>query len=337
MASEYMYATLPPSMQQNRWWVSRYWEILMSKHKMVSVLTKAAGYRPDMITNESSDRLLRTEIFDVLQLMTTVTMALFLLALFYDLQSPVDDGYCGTLTDETSCLAKRTILDPNVHICIWNQPVIDDENAMVAIVTLSSSVTGEVLARNTVDSDEYDESQDCKLNTNTVSSRAFVVVFLLTSLFSMFVNSGLDILFEILLAHPPPKLNLSSVETEKVIHSAKMTVGRRSSFHSIVPCEEEDVDVDVKHHSESSFVSRRILVSESIAAARYVWMNSMDVSESGSNMMHHMRTADADVGADLKQSVGAGVAFVQFLVYDMLGQSSSSSELKRLFERAMKQ
>jgi hypothetical protein len=129
----------------------------------------------------------------------------------------VDDGYCGTLMDETSCLAKRTKLDPNVHKCIWNKPVTHDEDAMVAMVTLSSSMTGIVLARNTVDTDESDESQYCELNTNTVSPRAFVVVFLLTSFFSMFINSGLDTQFEILLAHPPPKLELSSVETEKII------------------------------------------------------------------------------------------------------------------------
>jgi hypothetical protein len=40
MASEYMYASLPPSMQQNRLRVVRYWEILKSKHKMVSVLKR---------------------------------------------------------------------------------------------------------------------------------------------------------------------------------------------------------------------------------------------------------------------------------------------------------
>ena len=44
MASEYMYASLPPSMQRDRWWVLRYLEILKSKHKMVSVLITAAGY-----------------------------------------------------------------------------------------------------------------------------------------------------------------------------------------------------------------------------------------------------------------------------------------------------
>jgi hypothetical protein len=334
MAREYMYASLPPSMQRDRWWVFRYWEILMSKHKMMSVLTTAAGYRPNLIVNESLDRLLRTKIFDVLQMITTVTMVLFLLALFYDLQSPVDDGYCGTMTDEPSCMAKRTFLDPNVHKCVWNKPVTHDDDAIVAMVTLSSSVTGVVLARNMVAKDESDESQYCELNSNTVSSRAFVVVFLFTSLFSMFVNSGLDILFERLLAHPPPKLMLSSVETEKVIRSAKMTVRRRSSFHAIVPCEEEEVDV--RHNSESSFMSRRILVSENVAAARSVWMNSMDVCESGSNLMHDMRTA-SDVGTDLKQSVGAGVALVQFLVYDMLRQSGSSSELQKLFEREVKQ
>jgi hypothetical protein len=155
-------------MQQDRWWMFRYGEILKSKHKMVSVLTTAAGYRPNLIVNELLDRLLRTEIFDVLQMITTVTMALFLLALFYDLQSPMDDGYCGTMTDEMSCLAKRTFLDPNVHKCIWNKPVTHDDDELVAMVTLSSSVTGIVLARNTVDKDETDESQYCELNTNTV-------------------------------------------------------------------------------------------------------------------------------------------------------------------------
>jgi hypothetical protein len=184
--------------------------------------------------------------------MTTVTMALFLLALFYDLPSPVEDGYCGTLTDEMSCLTKRTVLDPNVHKCIWNKPVINDADAMIAMVTLSSSLTGVVLARDPVDADESVHLQYCELNTNTDSSRAFVVTFLLTSLFSMFINSGLDVLFDILLAYPPSKL----------------TVRRRSSFHATVPFEEE---VDVKHHTESSsFLSRRILVSESIAATRSV-------------------------------------------------------------------
>jgi hypothetical protein len=89
-------------------------DIEEDKHKIVSVLTTAAGYRPNII-----------------YVLTTVTMTLFLLALFYDLQSPVDDGYCGTLMDETSCLVKRTVLDPNVHKCIWNKPVINDADTMV--------------------------------------------------------------------------------------------------------------------------------------------------------------------------------------------------------------
>jgi hypothetical protein len=280
-----------------------------------------------MIVNESFDRLLRTEIFDVLQMVTTVTMALFLLALFYDLQSPVDDGYCGTFTDETSCLVKRTALDPNVHKCIWNKPVINDADAMIAMVTLSSSVTGVVLARNPVDADKSVHPQYCELNTNTVSSRAFVVTFLLTSLFSMFVNSGLDVLFDILLAYPPPKLT---------IHSSKLAVRHRSNFHAVVPFEEE---VDVKHHSESFFfLSRKILVSESVAAARSVWMNSVDVIENGGdmNMIHDMRSADDGTEVN-KQTVGVGVALVQFVVYDILGQSYSGSALQRLFEGTMKQ
>jgi hypothetical protein len=111
------------------------------------------------------------------------------------MQSPVDDGYCGTLMDETSWVTKRTILDPNVHKCIWNQPMIDDKDAMVALVTLSSSLTGVVLARNLIDTAESVHPHYCELNTNIVSSRAFVVTFLFASLFSMIVNSGLDVLF----------------------------------------------------------------------------------------------------------------------------------------------
>jgi hypothetical protein len=131
----------------------------------------------------------------------------------------------------------------------------------------------------------------------------------------MFIYSGLDVLFDILLAYPPSKLT---------IHSSNLTVHRRSSFHAIVSFEEEE-KVNVKHMESSSFLSRRILVAESIPAARSVWMNSMGVNGSGSNMIHDTRSAD--VGTELKQTVGMGVALVQFLVYDMLGQSNSSSEL----------
>jgi hypothetical protein len=285
-----------------------------------------------MIVNESLDRLLRTEIFDVWQVMTTVTMTLFLLALFYYLQSPVDDGYCGTLTDETSCLAERTVLDPYVHKCIWNNPVNGDDDAMVAMVTLSSSMTGVILARNTMNTDGSVKRQDCELNKHTASSRAFVVTFLFTSLFSMLVTPGLDILFEILLAHPPPKVKLSSVETVKAMHLSTLAVRRRSTFHTIVPfVEEEGKEVDVDH-IESSVLSRRILVSESMAAARSGWMNSFDGIESGSKMN------TTNVGTDFKQTEGPGVALVQYLIYDMLGQSnSSSSELQRLFERTVKE
>jgi hypothetical protein len=150
----------------------------------------------------------------------------------------------------------------------------------------------------------------------------------------MVVTSGLDILFEILLAHPPLKLKLSSVETEKAMHSSTLAVRRRSTFHAVVPFEEEDNEVDVDH-IESPFLSRRLLVSESIIAARSSWMNSIDVVGNGSNMMHNKSAAD--LGTNLKQTEGAGVALVQFLVYDMLGQSSSSSELQRLFERTVMQ
>lgn len=54
------------------------------------------------------------------QLLTVQTMLMFLLALFYDLQGPDDDGSCVNHLSEESCLVRKSILDKHQFYCQWN-------------------------------------------------------------------------------------------------------------------------------------------------------------------------------------------------------------------------
>lgn len=80
---------------------------------------------------------------DIVHVGTSLTVSCFVVALFYDLQSPVDDGFCGQLLKKSSCLARSSILDQAVKKCIWIDPPID---LVAAIVTQSSSVDGKFLS-----------------------------------------------------------------------------------------------------------------------------------------------------------------------------------------------
>lgn len=58
-------------------------------------------------------------ILTAFQLTTTQNMLMFLLALFYDLQGPTDDGSCEVLMTQSSCVAKKSFLDSSQSYCEW--------------------------------------------------------------------------------------------------------------------------------------------------------------------------------------------------------------------------
>ena len=54
-----------------------------------------------------------------IQLLTIQTMLMFLLAVFYDLQAPSDDGSCLQYYSKESCLSRKTYLDVSQTYCQW--------------------------------------------------------------------------------------------------------------------------------------------------------------------------------------------------------------------------
>ena len=68
---------------------------------------------------ETGDRADALRIIKVAQLLTIQTMLMFLLALFYELQSPSDDRSCQGWATRQTCLARKSALDASQSYCEW--------------------------------------------------------------------------------------------------------------------------------------------------------------------------------------------------------------------------
>jgi hypothetical protein len=55
----------------------------------------------------------------MLEILTNLTANMFLLALFYDIQWPSDDGACALITTETGCVARKSYFDSAENMCTW--------------------------------------------------------------------------------------------------------------------------------------------------------------------------------------------------------------------------
>lgn len=60
----------------------------------------------------------------VFSLLTNLNANFFLLALFYDVQFASDDGTCGLLNTESSCLSKMSMFNPGKTTCEWQASVV---------------------------------------------------------------------------------------------------------------------------------------------------------------------------------------------------------------------
>ncbi len=84
-----------------------------------------------------------------IQLLTIQTMLMFLLAVFYDLQGPDDDGTCVTYTTSDLCLARKSIFDKSQTYCSWSeandscayQPPVFSWMVIIYVGVLTSIVT----------------------------------------------------------------------------------------------------------------------------------------------------------------------------------------------------
>ena len=102
-------------------------------HSVVPTVFSNSGLlkriREELLTNHSYFRLfystnkISTEkkMLLCIQLLTMQTMLMFLLAVFYDLQGPSDDGTCVTFISSEACLARKSIFDRSQTYCSWSE------------------------------------------------------------------------------------------------------------------------------------------------------------------------------------------------------------------------
>jgi hypothetical protein len=96
-----------PSVFRAKAGLTRFWEEVSKSHRYLLLFTASGedGDKKRMLTG--------------LHLLTIQSMLMFILAVFYDLQYPQDDGECSTYESEKLCLKPQSVLDSSNHLCRW--------------------------------------------------------------------------------------------------------------------------------------------------------------------------------------------------------------------------
>jgi hypothetical protein len=84
--------------------IVRLFDEVYQKHKYLSVFTIDAGLK---------------QWIGAYYLLSNRTASFFLLAMFYSIQFPSDDGTCALLTTEATCLSKKSMFDTEDTVCTW--------------------------------------------------------------------------------------------------------------------------------------------------------------------------------------------------------------------------
>jgi hypothetical protein len=103
----FVVAEVLPSVFRAKAGLTRFWEEVSKSHRYLLLFTASGedGDKKRMLTG--------------LHLLTVQSMLMFILAVFYDLQYPQDDGKCVTYETEKLCLEPKSVLDSSNHLCHW--------------------------------------------------------------------------------------------------------------------------------------------------------------------------------------------------------------------------
>lgn len=208
--AQYLHTLLPPVFQGVPW-SSRLLAALCARHTLIRLIDQALAVRRVVSYRVHSQRESREKaqrvLLDAVYLVTSLTMSCFVLAVLYDLQYPVDNGYCASQqASETTCTFRKSLFDPWSSRCLW-EPVNDDDtaatsrNVVVALVTESQN--GNTLSTTSVTPGSDGGNDDstwspCQPNKATNSTIAFVFSFLITSVFASLLEVVLEAIFRVL-------------------------------------------------------------------------------------------------------------------------------------------
>lgn len=99
---------LPKSIASRGSWPSRMLETMLTMHPLLKCFH---GRDCD------DDDFKRT--MTLLQYLTQQSYAFFMMAFLYNIQFPMDDGSCSTLTTQAACLYRRSAFNPRTTKCLW--------------------------------------------------------------------------------------------------------------------------------------------------------------------------------------------------------------------------
>jgi hypothetical protein len=268
----YLYAALPPALDGREWWLKRFFRALSYRHSYLRVIGQALYVTSTDHTRfhgkrkHKQDRVRRKAILGVMYVLTALTMSCFVLAVLYDLQFPVDNGYCAMQADKVSCQYRKTLFDPWTSRCVWEGEQHADASQSLVAATLTESRFGKTLNTITVTPSEdtlLEGSKPCVPNANTVTLIAFVCSFVLTSCFAAVLTLMLEFIFDVLSA------SVSTQGSSSTVLSSELAV--------------KDV-LEVE--------SMEVSLPERLRTARLAWSASHEARQLQNSMMQSQRQVE---------------------------------------------
>jgi hypothetical protein len=190
----YVLDLLPPIYKPGVEWWKALWTIVSENHPYLRLWTwpSPQSHR----SSRAQQQYQKKAVLQSLQILTGLTMSCFVLAVLYDLQYPVDDGYCASQsTDQATCEYRKTMLDPWQSRCTWSPPP-----QVPAAATISESLYGKVVRSIDVGEPSGDDGVDdpsCVWNSSNNSTVAFVISFAITLIFSAIFEFASDAVFSL--------------------------------------------------------------------------------------------------------------------------------------------
>lgn len=251
----YMWSVLPSVYQPGPWYVKLLRQL--ERHHSYVRIVAAALNRPVYATSSEwnepvppSDtnimlrlrqRESRQQVLHIFQVLTKITVSFFVLAVLYDLQYPSDDGSCAqpaNNVDESSCLQRRSLLDPSLSYCMWHavQVVSAGELAENRNNKLYQRLSIEELSEELSGEDSPETALRCRFNPSSGSSILSIVVSLvITSVLSVPLKVLLTCLFSVIDGELYGNTDSSAVGV--TLGGLTREIGEKDASHSLRPVE----------------------------------------------------------------------------------------------------
>ena len=319
----YLCSALPFVLSSEKSWLFRMFTALLTKHLHIRIiaqlLTSSTSSHPQsssMVSESGMDvsaggvakrrKHIRNMIVDVIHVMSALTLSCFVLMILYDLQYPSNDEHCHLQTSESTCLYRKSLLDPTQDRCVWKS--VDSQSHTEVAATIVETLLGSVVSSESVTvPPQISSIVPCQLN-QTSSTIAFVVANVVSMVCSAMLDKILRIVFAVLRA------DQSSLAQKRVLLRKLMTANQSKNsnkersvdaFGVVLACVRWLYARSCMSSNEQALGSqaRIVTLSEEMATARHNWivsnearssmqLNSATTAGTMTLQLHHQRTRD---------------------------------------------